>query len=240
MELDTGRYISIPGEGASGFAGTALCPFRKAASGGLPGHGSSRRVSRRLPPPPPGGGRSGVPPAGVNPLPGPQPPVAISPRSIARGRFQRRTGHGCPLAIATHCPRPHPGAGEEREARVGRGCRRRMYEEPALNSDIRYGPLHGKGPDPGYRSTGQGDPVEHPGPAPVSPEVARKRPERGFDRAGYQVKPSIRLCRCIRPARLSLRRTTRSPWREMRHWPCSGATWRRRRTLCTATPRRAS
>ena len=167
--------------------------------------------------------------------------VAISPRSTARGRFQRRTGHGFPLDIATHCPRPRVGAGEERRRRGwGGGCRRRTYEWPALNSDVRSGPLHGKGPDPGCRSTGQGGPGEYPGPAPVSSEVARKRPERGFDRAGYQVKPSIRLCRCIRPARLSLRRTTRSPWREMRHWPCSGATWRRRRTLCTATPRRAS
>ena len=60
--------------------------------------------------------------------------MAISPRSSARGdpgekpgTVARRLhpGHGFPPDIATHCPRPREGAGEERRRRGrGGGCQR--------------------------------------------------------------------------------------------------------------------
>ena len=88
-----------------------------------------------------------------SPSPSAPPPVAISPRSSARGdpgekpgtvahrlhpgygsppatsRVQLltryRPGYGCSPDIATHCPRPREGAGEERRRRGrGGGCQR--------------------------------------------------------------------------------------------------------------------
>jgi hypothetical protein len=116
MELDTGRYISIPGEGASGFAGTALCPFRKAASGGLPGHGSSRRVSRRLPPSPPGEDeaecrRRGRTPSPVPSLRGDIPTVHCTGEIPEKNRARLPTGYRHALP-----PPPPRGGGGARSA----------------------------------------------------------------------------------------------------------------------------
>ena len=69
-----------------------------------------------------------------SPSPSAPPPVAISPRSSARGEpgeepdtaaHQLHPGHGCSPDIATHGPRPQEGAGEERRRR-GRGGGRRQ------------------------------------------------------------------------------------------------------------------
>ena len=63
-----------------------------------------------------------IPGDGGFPLPGP--PMAISPRSTARGRSRRRTGHGCPPNIAPHCPRHREGGGGGvPKARARRGRR---------------------------------------------------------------------------------------------------------------------
>ena len=68
------------------------------------------------------------------------PPMAISPRSSARGdpgeepdtaAHQLHPGHGCSPDIATHGPRPQEGAGEERRRRGrGGGCRQKRMSIP--------------------------------------------------------------------------------------------------------------
>jgi hypothetical protein len=49
--------------------------------------------------------------------------------------------HGFPLDIATHCPRPLPGAGEERAARAGWGLPERNFRVP-------FCPGRGRAPSP--------------------------------------------------------------------------------------------
>ncbi len=68
-----------------------------------------------------------------SPSPSAPPPVAISPRSSARGDPREESdtvarrlhpGYGFPPGITTHGPRPQEGAGEERRRRGwGGGCR---------------------------------------------------------------------------------------------------------------------
>ena len=71
----------------------------------------------------------------VPPPRGPPPPVAISPRSTAWGEpgeepdtvsHRLHPGYGCSPDIATHGPRPLPGAGEERRRRGWGGGARRV------------------------------------------------------------------------------------------------------------------
>ena len=101
-----------------------------------------------------------------SPSPSAPPPVAISPRSSARGdpgeepdtaSHQLHPGHGCSPDIATHGPRPQEGAGEERrrrgwgggagrsvwvacrlKARAGRGGRQECTDIPA-KARVRWG-----------------------------------------------------------------------------------------------------
>ena len=79
-----------------------------------------------------------------SPSPSAPPPVAISPRSSARGEpgeepdtaaHQLHPGHGCSPDIATYGPRPRGGGGGGApKARVGWGCRQRAYGHPRRNA----------------------------------------------------------------------------------------------------------
>ena len=103
--------------------------------GGTPGYPPAGRLERNLWVPACGEGEC--------PLPGPLPPWRY-PHGPLHGGSRRETSsgavlpclsfretgvdtaswHGFPPGIATHCPRPREGAGEERAARAGWGGRR--------------------------------------------------------------------------------------------------------------------
>ena len=72
-----------------------------------------------------------VPACGKGETPSPVPsPHGDSHHGPLHGEIRKMSGTRLPTGYRHDCPRPREGAGEEREARAGWGCRRGTYEYP--------------------------------------------------------------------------------------------------------------